>query len=432
MSAADSAWLRMEDPTNLMTVTAVMMLERAIDLDRLHELIVDRVLVHDRFRQRVRERPGRLGKPVWCPHEAFRLEEHVHRAQLPEPADESALQDFVGDVMSTPLDYDKPLWHVYYVDNFAGGAAIVARLHHAMGDGIALVRLFLSLTSTDPDRPAAGDFPTPRGGLPDRRGIAGVVGAAAGMVGTLGKLAGVVLLGDRRTALKGPLGTAKRAIWSRRIPLDEVKRVGRALGGTVNDVLLGAVSGGLRQYLERRHGINHGLSLRAVLPVNVRRADEPMTLGNKFGLVFLPLPVGIPERHRRLSELRRRMTRIKQSGEALVVFGILQLLGATAAVLEMAVVNLLGRNSTAVVTNVPGPRTPLYLCGSLVGDLVFWVPQSGRLALGVSILSYAGGVRIGVAADRKVIPAPEELVASFEQAFDELVTDAATSRSNPS
>ncbi|MDH4045150.1 MAG: WSD1 family O-acyltransferase, partial [Gemmatimonadota bacterium] len=156
---------------------------------------------------------------------------------------------------------------------------------------------------------------------------------------------------------------------------------------------------------------------------------------NKFGLVFLPLPVGVRNRRGRLAELRRRMDGIKQSGEAVVNYGILKLLGATSAAVEMLVVNLLGRNSTAVMTNVPGPREPLYLCGSRVDDLIFWVPQSGRLALGVSILSYAGGIRIGVAADRGVIPDPDALVAAFQWAFAELAVDAddagLTSRSNP-
>ncbi|MDH4352265.1 MAG: WS/DGAT domain-containing protein, partial [Gemmatimonadota bacterium] len=329
----------------------------------------------------------------------------------------------------------KPLWHMYYVENAAPGGAIVARLHHAMGDGIALVRLLLNLTSSDAAGTVAGDFPIPQGGNPTRRGLGGVVAAGVGLAAALGKLAGVALMADPPTALKGSLGTAKQATWSSRLPLDDVKRVSKALGGTVNDVLLSAVAGGLCSYLETHHGVAHGLSLRAVVPVNVRRADEPPTLGNKFGLVFLPLPVGVRNRRGRLAELRRRMDGIKQSGEAVVNYGILKLLGATSAAVEMLVVNLLGRNSTAVMTNVPGPREPLYLCGSRVDDLIFWVPQSGRLALGVSILSYAGGIRIGVAADRGVIPDPDALVAAFQWAFAELAVDAddagLTSRSNP-
>lgn len=435
LSASDSAWLRMEDPTNLMTVTAVMMFRDPLDLGRLRALIEDRILVHDRFRQRVVETPGRFGKPHWEDVDQFRLDDHLHHATLPAPADEAALQEFVSEVMSTPLEYTRPLWHMFYVANFGAGSAIVVRLHHCMGDGIALVRLMLSLTSDDPEADPV-DHQPPRGGVPERRGLLGAVRAAGSAVGTLGKLAGIVLFGDPKTVLKGPLGARKRATWSARIPLDDVKAVGRALGATVNDVLLTAVSGALRHYLARHHVVDPRLSVRAVVPVNVRSPDEPPSLGNKFGLVFLPLPVGVEHRLERLRELKRRMDRIKRSGEAAVVYGILRLLGVTTAALEMTVVNLLGRNSTAVMTNVPGPQQPLYFCGSRIDDLVFWVPQSGRLALGVSILSYAGHVRVGVAADRDVVADPSEIVRAFHDAFGELAADAgaapATSRSIPS
>jgi diacylglycerol O-acyltransferase len=424
LTAADSAWLRMEDPTNLMTVTGVLMVAGGLDLDRVQDLLTERLLVHPRFRQRVVESPGRIGRPHWHVDDAFRIEDHIHRHRLPPPADEGALQAFVGEVMSTPLDYGRPLWHVYVVENAPAGTALVVRLHHAMGDGIALVRLLLSLTSTDPEGTIPGDFQIPEGGNPLRRGLWGLAAATGSVVGSLTKLAGVAILGDPPTALKGALGTVKRATWSARIPLAEVKRVGKALGGTVNDVLLTAVAGGLCQYLEGHHGVAHNLSLRAVVPVNVRRADEPLTLGNRFGLAFLPLPIGVRDRAGRLRELRRRMDEIKRSGEGAVTYGILRLLGATSAALEMAVVNILGRNSTAVMTSVPGPRSPLYLCGAKVEDVVFWVPQSGRLALGVSILSYAGDVRIGVATDLGVIPEPDALVRAFEIAFAELAADA--------
>jgi len=425
----------MEDATNLMTVTAVMMFADRLDLERLRRLIEDRLLIHDRFRQRVVERRGRRGKPYWEDVDEFRLADHLHVARLPDPADEPSLQEFVGEVMSTPLDYTRPLWHLYYVENYGTGSAVVARLHHCMGDGVALVRLMLSLTSDDPALTPV-DHPPPQGGVPRRVGLFGVVAAAGGAVTTLGKLASIMLFGDPKTALKGPLGTRKRAVWSARVPLDQVKQVGRHLGGTVNDVLLTAVAGAMRFYLRRHHDVARRTDLRAVVPVNVRGAQEPLTLGNKFGLVFLPLPVGVEHRVERLRELKRRMDRIKRSGEAVVIYGILRLLGVTTAALEMTIVNLLGRNSTAVMTNVPGPRSYLYLCGSRIDDMIFWVPQSGRLALGVSILSYAGGIRIGVAADREVIPEPEALVLGFHEAIEEMLGEAAsaepTSKSTPS
>jgi WS/DGAT/MGAT family acyltransferase len=419
MSASDSAWLRMDDPTNLMTVVVVMTFREAPDVRALRRLIEDRLLVHERFRQRVVETPGRLGKPHWQDVEDFRLDDHFHPITLPPPADECDLQDFVGEVMAAPLDRSRPLWHFYYVANYGAGAAIVVRLHHCIGDGVALVRLILSLADA-----GGTEALSPQGGVPRRGGLGGLARSAGGALATLGKLAGIGLFRDPPTALKGELGQGKRAVWSRAVPLAEVKAIGQALGATVNDVLCAAVTGALRAYLERYHPVAPDLTLRAIVPVNVRRPEATADLGNRFGLVFLPLPVGAQRALDRLRELRRRMNGIKRSGEALVVYGLLRLLGSTAAAVEMGVVNLLGSNSTAVMTNVPGPREPLFLCGRRIEDLIFWVPRSGRLALGVSILSYAGAVRVGIATDRQVIDDPDAIVAGFHAALDELRREA--------
>jgi WS/DGAT/MGAT family acyltransferase len=204
-----------------------------------------------------------------------------------------------------------------------------------------------------------------------------------------------------------------------------VKRAGKRLASTVNDVLLAAVAGALRRYLARHGAVPHALRLRAVVPVNLRSADDAATLGNRFGLVFLPLPVGLDTPLDRLGALKRHMDAIKRSAEAYVVYGLLRFVGATAATIEGAAVSLLGQKATAVMTNVPGPQEPLYLCGSRIEDLVFWVPQSGRLGLGVSIFSYTGRVRIGIAADRGLIADPETLIADYHAALDELLRAAA-------
>jgi WS/DGAT/MGAT family acyltransferase len=420
LTGADSAWLRMEDPTNLMTVVGVMTFREALDLGLVRRLLEDRLLVHDRFRQRVVETPGRLGRPHWRDVEDFRLDDHLHEVRLPPPADERALQDFVGEVMGTPLDHARPLWHFYYVSNYGSGTAVVARLHHCLGDGVALIRLMLGLADTVHEEAAS-----PQGGVPHwSASLTGLARAAGSTVGTLGKLVGVGLFRDPHTRLKGELGGHKCATWSRPIPLEQVKVLAHALGATVNDVLCAAVTGALRAYLQRYQPVKPSLSLRAVVPVNVRPPHEPPSLGNKFGLVFLPLPVGAQRAVDRLRRLKRRMDGIKRSGEAAVVYGLLRVLGGTAAAVEMSVVNLLGRNSTAVMTNVPGPREPLALCGRRIEDLIFWVPRSGRLALGVSMLSYAGAVRLGVATDRQVIADPEVIVEGFHMALEELTAEA--------
>ena len=417
-AAADSAWLRMDDPTNRMNVTGVLMLRDPLDLPRLARLLEERFLTHERFRQRSVESALQIGRPRWVLHEPFRLEEHLHRARLPDPGDERALQRFVGEVMSAPLDRSRPLWEFHYVENFKQGAAIVARLHHCIADGVALVRLLLSLAEPAPDRTPEHVVPQIPKAVGKPVGPAGYVRAVGSAVATLGKLA--FMRFDPLTRLKGRLGVEKVVTWSAPIPLDDIRRTGQRLGSTVNDVLLTAVAGALHRYLTRHHAVPTDLNVRAVVPVNLRAEHDPATLGNRFGLVFLPLPVGATDPLERLRELKRRMDHIKRSAEAMVVFTLLRVFGATWGAIQAGVVYLLGKKATAVMTNVPGPREHLYLCGSRVDDVVFWVPQSGRLSLGVSIFSYVGQVRIGIAADRGLIADPDTLVADFHEALAEL------------
>ncbi len=420
-AAADSAWLRMDDPTNRMNVVGVLMLREPVDLARLRHLLEERFLVHERFRQRSLESFWQLGRPRWIAHETFRLEEHLHRTRLAEPGDELALQRFVSDVMSAPLDRSRPLWELHYVENFGTGAAIVARLHHCIADGVALVRLLLSLAEPSPSDGAGPAPPIPKAvGRPV--GPAGYLRALGSAGVTLGKLAFMSF--DPRTRLKGRLGVEKVVTWSEPIPLDDVRRTGKALGSTVNDVLLTAVASALHRYLSRHGPVPPGMDVRAVVPVNLRAESDPTTLGNRFGLVFLPLPVGPAAPYERLRELKARMDRLKRSAEAMVVFTLLRVFGATWGAIEHGVVRLLGRKATAVMTNVPGPRAPLYLCGSRIDDVVFWVPQSGRLSLGVSIFSYVGRIRIGIAADRSLVADPETIVADFHSALEELAGSA--------
>ncbi len=219
---------------------------------------------------------------------------------------------------------------------------------------------------------------------------------------------------DPRT-LKGKLGGEKRVAWSRAVPLAEVRLAKAAVGGTVNDVLLSTIAGGLRRYLQRRGDRVDGLSFRAVVPVSLRPLSQMSELGNQFGLVFLPLPVGIAEPRARLHELQRRLRALKSSVEPVVVLNVLGLLGRVPKAVQDLVIRIFGTKGTAVLTSVPGPARELYIAGQPITGIVFWVPQSGRLGLGISIITYAGQVRVGVATDANVIPDPEGIVAGFEE-----------------
>jgi diacylglycerol O-acyltransferase / wax synthase len=174
----------------------------------------------------------------------------------------------------------------------------------------------------------------------------------------------------------------------------------------------------LRRYLERRGAVSSKLNFRAAVPVNLRALDKMADLGNHFGLVFLSLPVGIVDPAARLAELKRRMAALKRSAEPWMAFRILQALGVVPVALQRLVVSIIATKATAVMTNVPGPVAPLYLAGRQISDIFFWVPQAGRVGLGISILSYAGRVRLGVGTDAGLVPDPERIVEDFKTELD--------------
>ena len=225
---------------------------------------------------------------------------------------------------------------------------------------------------------------------------------------------------DPATAFKGRLGRRKRAAWSTPIPLEDFKAIGTAFGATVNDVLVATATGALRRYLERRGEPTVGLSIRASVPVNLRPAADAHKLGNSFGLVFLTLPVGVVDPVKRLGSIKKAMDELKRSPEALVAYGVLNVMGLAPVEVERMGLRFFGSKATAVLTNVPGPREPLYLAGRKLDKVMFWVPQSGHLGLGISILSYAGGVMLGVATDEGLVADPERIVEAFGREFDSL------------
>jgi len=443
MANVDSAWLRMDDPTNLMVVTGLLVLDQPVPVARIRALIEERLLRFPRFRQRVAGADVPVGTPVWVDDARFDLGYHVQEVELPPPGDEGALQALVSTLMSRPLSLDRPLWQFHFVPHYQGGSAVIGRIHHCIGDGLALIYVMLAMSDGGPQPPGSGV-----GTGEDNGGWEGVVrtiaaaasqaatlpvallrqvaevasspermlqvtGQAAAGLGALGKL--LLMEPDPPTALKGPLVTVKRAVWSKPLPLAEVKKIGRVTGATVNDVLVAAVSGALGRYLAARGQTPAAdLSIRAVVPVNLRPIEEAHLLGNQFGLVFLSLPVGVDDPLERVFEVRRRMTAIKRSPEAYLAFQILRAIGTAPRQIFDLVVELFGRKATAVMTNVVGPRERLVMAGVPLRQAMFWVPCAGRLGLGISVLSYAGDVWIGLNADAHVIPDPHAILDGFD------------------
>ncbi len=398
LSAADAAWLRMDVPQSRMIITVLMRTRTPLSYETAAALVESRLLPHPRFRLALSRRGGG-GAP-----ERLDLSRHVHRVTEPVP-DERALGELVGRLMSRPLDPARPLWEVHVVEQFGEGSVLVWRLHHALADGIALVRLLLSVV----------DSPVPEVSLPspaERRAPLGTIRLALGAVRSLLRL--VALRHDHPTPLRGPLSGHKVVAWSRPLTLRAVHDEAHAQGATVNDLLVSALAGAVHRYLQSRMSSEVPRTLRVIVPFDLRAHGADERLGNRFGLLFLDLPISAASAHARLEEVKQRMARLKRSPEGVVAYRLLELIGRITPVLAAGIVRLFGRKATAVLTNVAGPRDEVSLCGAPVETLAFWVPHAGGLGVGFSILSYAGSVRLGVAADRLRVPDPERLAQAFE------------------
>lgn len=454
LASVDAAWLRMEEPTNLMMITAVLWFEERPDWVRLEGVLRERLVERfPRFRQRLVVPEGLLASPYWEDDAAFRLEAHVSRMEVPAPGDRAALEALVSEWMSVPLERSRPLWQAHFVEGFGKGSALLVRIHHTLADGISLARVLLSLMDEGsehhftPEPPVREALPAPRWMQVLRGARAVASGTRAALKRGAELIAEPIQVGDlvregargaaslKRlallpseppTVLRGELGRVKRAAWSDPLPLEQVKATGRAMESTLNDVLLAALSGGLRRYLEERGGPVE--DLRAIVPVNLRPLDEPIPreLGNRFGLVFLDLPVKEVDPRRRLRLLKHRMDALKRSSEAALTFGMLGMAGLAPAALEKAVVDVVVAKGSLIMTNVPGPRHPVFLAGTQLAGLMFWVPQSGKVSLGVSIFSYAGQVTVGVSVDAGRVPDPHRLVVAFQDELAALAAEASS------
>jgi diacylglycerol O-acyltransferase len=440
MAPADAAWLRMDRPTNLMVVNSVMWFDEVVDVNALRALLRERVLgKFPRFTQRAVEDQGTWWEDV----DDFDLEEHLHATVLPAPAGRTELERFVASMVSVPLDHARPLWDLYVVTPYQdGGCALVFRMHHAIADGIALARLLLSLTD-DPDaEPVDVAAPAEHPGFSVRDTIDDAwheaidlaahpqrllhfAGTMAADASALAKLA--IIPADHHTALKGTAGVDKAVVWSDPISLARIKDAGHLADATVNDLLLAAVAGALRTHLVRRRSTVH--DIRAIVPFNLRPLDQPLPaeLGNKFGLVYLALPLTTPRREDRLREMSRRMHAIKHSAEGYVAYGILELVGLAPAIVEDLAIDVFASKGTGVMTNVPGPRRTVTLAGTPLRGTIGWGPTSGELGLGVAIFSYAGSVTIGLCVDRGLVPDAPQLLGDVLVELEALLAPHAPS-----
>ena len=457
MSRVDTAWLRMDNDVNLMMIVGVWLLTPAIDYETLCRRVEERLLRYDRFRHAVvRDASG----VHWCDDAGFDIHRHVVRDRLVRAKGQSeraALQQRVGELASQPLDPKRPLWQFHLIDGYEGGSALVARVHHCIGDGIALISVMMAITDGGPSPPRrerrardaddgadwlADAVLKPLGGLSAKaaalaeasiaralevladpqQGIAGTIANARLGAKVMGDVAAMALMDDDSpTLLKGKPSGDKRVAWGEPISLADVKAIGKALGGSVNDVLLASVAGAIGAWLRDRGDDPAGKEIRAMVPVNLRPLDEAWQLGNRFGLAPLVLPIGIDNPVERVLAVRARMNELKSSYQPLLAFAVLAVAGQMVQPLQDAILGLFAKKATAVMTNVPGPPVPLKFCGSTLRQTMFWVPASGDIGVGVSILSYGGGVQFGLVTDEALCADPQAIIDRFEPEFEKLL-----------
>jgi WS/DGAT/MGAT family acyltransferase len=457
MSRVDTAWLRMDSDANLMMIVGVWLLAPALTLAELRERIGHALLAYPRFRHKVVEDATGAN---WVEDTGFDIADHVRPVALEPQRGEAplgALKRRVADLAATPLPPDKPLWQFELVEDLGDGrSALVSRIHHCIGDGIALISVMLSIADggkapprrrvrepepqaddpadwlaraviepfTDLSLKAIGLTGQGVGKGLELMALPGGGSAEAARIGlqVAHDVAALALMpDDSPTRLKGHATPGKRVAWGEPLSLDQVKAVGKVFGVSVNDVLLAAVAGAIGAYLRSKGDDPTGQEIRAMVPVNLRPLDQAWKLGNRFGLVPLVLPIGIAHPVQRLYEVHARMSELKGSYQPLLAFAVLALSGLMVKPVQRSITGLFAKKATAVMTNVPGPREPLRFCGRTVEQVMFWVPQSGDIGMGVSILSYAGGVQFGLITDARLCPDPEAIVERFAPEFEQLL-----------
>jgi WS/DGAT/MGAT family acyltransferase len=437
LSSIDTAWYRMDTETNQAYIGGILIFDQPVDFERLERLIEERLVgLFPRFRQKVVESTGRMARPHWQEDEKFELGTHLHHLALPEPGDKAVLQETAGELMTQALDDDRPLWQIYLLDNYEGGSALLVKLHHCLGDGFALARVLLSMADEGYGLEAPDDAEQTeshrslgsrvRGELEERlmepegrRKLIREIGDVAAELGHI-----VLMPFDPKTRLKNRLKGNVRVAWSESLSLSQLKEIAHGLDATVNDVLMAGVTGALRNYLAEADEPVDTISVRAIVPVNLRpaRSIEEMeaVLGNEFGLVFLELPIFADGVDERLREVKQNIDALKESPEAVVAFGILTAEGAASAPVEHLVNDIFARKASLVVSNVPGPKKPLRIAGRELEDLMFWVPHPTDFGLGISLISYNGRVNIGVRADTAICEDPQALVDGIVEEFESL------------
>ena len=463
LNPLDAAFIDAEDadPHISMAIASIAVFEGpAPSHEEVLAYLAGRLPLVPRYRQKLRPVPFRLGRPVWVEDPNFDLRYHVRRTALPAPGGDRQLADLMARVMSQRLDRDHPLWEYWFVEGLAEGCwALISKVHHCMVDGVSGTDLYRVIFDFSPepappvvdDRVAAAE-PSPvelaaramldtvalpvrearalRGAVADP---AGAIRQAADMTRAVAKVA-PALWPATGSSLSGSIGRQRRYIWTR-ASLDDVKTIKGALGGTVNDVVLAAISGGFRALLLARGEQPGPHMVRSLVPVSVRAPGEESLYDNRVSALLADLPVHIADPVERLTAVRAELAALKQSNEAMLGEALASLGRYTpfpfASWLIRLGFELPQRDIVTVTTNVPGPRQPLYGMGRRIVEIIPYVPIATTLRTGVSIFTYCDRVTFGITGDFAANPDLDVLARGIDDAMAELLKASRAPRRAP-
>ena len=435
LTPADAVWYLGESAANPMIVSSLMWFDRSIGLDDLVELHEQRVFErHPVFRHRIV--PSRVPGvfPHWEPDPDFDPANHVMVTELPAPGDHETLQRLCSEERTRGLDRARPLWSWHQYNGYRGGGSVAhIRFHHSIGDGWALVKLLLTLAETPEadEVHVVDDDPHPR-----LHAATQLLDQTARLARSPGRwpstarstfdraLWGARLLLPRlpeKSSLMGRPSGQKRMVWDPEgVPLDEVKAIGGPHGATVNDVLMAAVAEALHLHLDRTG--TPAKQVQMMAPIAIRDPEEPLTrhLGNRIGLLPVMLPTGRMEPLERLSRIRDETLHLKRSAAPVVSWALLSATSLMTAPGERAFHKFHQVRGTGVLTNVPGPKEPLTLCGARILGMLGWGGMTGNLNLSWALSSVAGRVFSGAITDVAITPDPQVLLDDYLAAFKHL------------
>jgi len=462
LTALDSSFLHMEDnlPSHMHVASVTIFDGPAPDYQDLVDGIAERLHMVPRYRQKLAFVPFGQGRPRWVDDPTLNISYHVRATALPPPGGEEQLRVLAGRVFSQRLDRDKPIWEVWLVEGLEGNRfALLSKVHHALVDGVSGADLMTVLFDMHPNpepppqaeqqwqpRPLPSSSQLLGEALLERstepgeivrtvrhafRGPREFARNALEAAGGLSALARGTLRPAPASPYNGEIGPHRRFTWVR-VRLGDVKEIKNSLGGTVNDVVLATVTGGLRRHLHARGVPTQDLTLRAMVPVSVRSDLEQGALGNRVAAMMAPLPVWCENATVRLDVVSDSMRNLKSSGQA-VGAEVLTRIGGFAPPTIMAQATRIGARQRAfnlVVTNVPGPQFPLYIQGRELLDVFPMVPLAMNQRLGIALMSYNGAINFGLIGDYDSMPDLEDFARHLAESLQELADAAGVTLSS--